>query len=229
MDRKPPRTFEQELAAVIPGRRVPITDDPNGPAVTVYPVAFRQLRVFTEAVHRILFEVISALPPGFFEATPGATTPGVERPGVGAPESARNLVLDRAVYASLAQGLSRAILGELLDMAAACVKPSLDGVPHWRVADVMVAWIDESFGEERKLRPWVAAMETLLEKVTGEKWNLWEPLSRLSQQLGTDSLKSSIVASLGGPTAGGASPSSDTTRSTQSGPGESGADTSSKT
>lgn len=83
-------------------------------------------------------------------------------------------------------GLVPFIMRNVFGLVEECVeqthgpKLSLGKWPHYIVAPVVETWILESFGSEAKLRPWIAAIENLVERATGKSLSLWEKLSSIS-------------------------------------------------
>lgn len=71
----------------------------------------------------------------------------------------------------------------------------LDDVPHWEAAPVVSVWLLESFGEEKKWRPWVQAIEDLMSKVTGKPFSTKEMFSKDSSPADTASSTSPSVSS----------------------------------
>jgi hypothetical protein len=214
MKRPGPKDFTVELRKAYPGRKVDITPEL---AVMVYPVGMIHLQKFTASVTRAVATLLGRLTPDM-----------IERPGVGAPEGTKVKITTEGVRV-LVPALVEVITGDLLELVGDCCVPPIDLVPHWHLADIVTAWAEESFGEERKLRPWVRAMEALAEKLTGEKIDLWEKLSQALSPAVIQSMRSSISGALGGRTPAGASPSSGSTSSAATSGSDSGEQTSSTT
>ena len=74
---------------------------------------------------------------------------------------------------------------DLFEDCIICKGITLEQVPHWEVPPMLEYWIIESFGEPKKWKPWIAMVETLVERLTGEKTNLSEELSKLSSKVDT--------------------------------------------
>lgn len=55
-------------------------------------------------------------------------------------------------------------------------------LPQWMLPKIAQEWLLESFGTEEKIRPWIAAIEEVICRVTGKKVDLWKDLtSKFSQ------------------------------------------------
>ena len=68
---------------------------------------------------------------------------------------------------------------------------ALEDIPHWEVPTLVMAWLEESFGEEKKWKPWVSMIETLVKKTTGQDRKISEIWSRHSSPPDTDETTSS--------------------------------------
>jgi hypothetical protein len=107
------------------------------------------------------------------------------------------------------------ILTNAMDLVSKCTRiecPGSEGLtleklPHWYAPPVVEAWIEEAFGDETKVRPWKAAIETLMSKSTGKKFSISEMLSQLSSPRATAGTTSSSTANTAAPTPAGASAS----------------------
>ena len=73
------------------------------------------------------------------------------------------------------------VMDELMDLVAECV----EGVdlkstrcPIHLLPDIVLAWLMESFGDEKKARPWINLAEQIFSKVTGKPLDLWGVLSK---------------------------------------------------
>lgn len=102
--------------------------------------------------------------------------------------------------------LAPMILTDLLDLVNACTKgvDLLNSyVPHWILPQIIERWLLESFGDAKKLKPWVSAVETLMAKMTGTKLGIWDTLSKHLSHLGTASDPSSSTSSPASPTPDG--------------------------
>lgn len=78
------------------------------------------------------------------------------------------------------------VLGDLLDLVNECtVGLDILDLPHWVVAPIAEAWIMESFGSKKKIKPWIDLIENVMEKATGKRTEIWGTLSNLSLGQGT--------------------------------------------
>jgi len=123
------------LEILLPGKQLTLE---SGVVLTVYPVGYKHLKKFTSQIAKL--------------AQIAATLPMKKGSSIG----------DMAKTISVA--MIPELLKEGLDLVAECIRIdspgiALDNLPHWEVARVVEAWIEESFGEERKWRPWVEAFK----------------------------------------------------------------------
>lgn len=112
---------------------------------------------------------------------------------------------DEAI-ADLLPMLAPMILTDLLDLVDACTKgvDLINGyVPHWILPKIIERWLLESFGEAKKIQPWVTAIETMMEKVIGEKVGIWDTLCKRLSPPDTTSGTSSSTDNPASPTQGG--------------------------
>lgn len=105
------------------------------------------------------------------------------------------------------------LISNASSMLSECVRIEVPGglrvkfeeLPHWLVPPVLERWVDISFGDEAKLRPWKAAVEKMVEKATGRPFSISEIWSKRSSPQDTPDGTSSTAANLGSPTEAGAS------------------------
>lgn len=70
---------------------------------------------------------------------------------------------------------------ELMDIVNECVDGidlTSDYCPQWIFPEIVKVWIFESFGSEKKLRPWIDLLDEILNKVTKQKVGLWDQLTQ---------------------------------------------------
>lgn len=101
-----------------------------------------------------------------------------------------------ATAALMSSDLIPIVIEHALDIINDCVQfegegIDLDSLPHWVVPQIVEIWIDESFGSETKLRPWVEAIEKALKKVMKREVSLSSLFSKLSSPPDTQSKESS--------------------------------------
>jgi hypothetical protein len=81
------------------------------------------------------------------------------------------------------------ILTSALDLFEDCciVSEGVDfnRIPHYEFPPMLEVWIEESFGEPRKWRPWMTMIESLILRITGKQIDLSEELSNLSLEQDT--------------------------------------------
>lgn len=113
-----------------------------------------------------------------------------------------------AILASVS-GSARRLLPELLALVDACCQPKLSEVnpPWYVVAEAVEAWWKLNTEGDRA-RPFVAALESLLGRLSGQPLTLLQIRSLFSLSAGTASPTSSTDDKPDGPTAVGAGPSS---------------------
>lgn len=80
---------------------------------------------------------------------------------------------------------------------------TMQDVPHWELPLLLDAFIQHNFGEERKWRPWVAAVESWLSRITGEAVSILGTPSNSSAKPATASATSSPADGAAGPTEAG--------------------------
>lgn len=90
---------------------------------------------------------------------------------------------------------------------------SVDGIdlmsprcPQWVLPPVAQAWLLQSFGSEKKLRPWADLVDEIAERAGGKKLKIWQMLTKSSSPQATGSTKS--AATLPAPSASGSKPQS---------------------
>ena len=96
----------------------------------------------------------------------------------------------KEIGAQIAAAIAPFLISEAMDLLEACVKidPSevkFQELPHWDVPVVVQMWLEASFGDEKKWRPWVTAIDVAMTKVTGTKFSTLEMLSKPSSQQAT--------------------------------------------
>lgn len=156
-----------DIAVLFPGKLVEVETGKGKLSWQVHPVSLRHMRKFSLAVGRAVAAI------GTLEVSKGGK------------------LEDRA--RSVIPVVVPIVLEDLLDLVVeCCVQPEgqmprmdIRDLPHWLVVPVVEVWIDESFGSEDKLRPWVAATERLLSRASGKPIDIWRTLSKLSSPQAT--------------------------------------------
>ena len=145
----------EALAVMFPGEVLEL-DLGNGLVgrVRVLPLGFRHLRTFASQITSALSVVGNMqLPAGDDPAKMG-----------------------KAIMMTAAPLL----MGDLFVLLKECVvvesppNMSLDDLPHWLVPDIVSAWIEMSFGDEKKWRPWIAAIDKAMTALTREPFSILE-------------------------------------------------------
>lgn len=171
----------KELKPLFPGREVVLQ---CGATAIVYPLGFRQIRKFSNEVVGMLMQIMDTKIP---------------------PNIAADPVLAKQFQDKMFAKILPYALTNLLDLVSDCVKfepadCTIDDVPHWDVALIIEAWVIESFGEEQKRLPWIAAVENVFAQVTGKKVKISEIFSKPSSPPATVAKTSSSEGSLDSPT-----------------------------
>lgn len=116
---------------------------------------------------------------------------------------------------SVAARLLPFLLSNAMGMLVECVrieapgglKIRLDQLPHWLLPPVVQKWAEISFIGDDKIRPWTAAIESLILKATGKSTPISEIFSKSASPQGTSAVTSSTAASPDSRTVDGASSS----------------------
>ena len=155
----------KDLRVLFPGT---VVDLPEGFSVTVYPLAFKQIKEFADKVASgIAMLTATSVPKASAGATPKQKTQ-----------------VEKVQNDMLIQTLLPWVLSNAVDLVEKCVvfpkdiDIKLQDLPHYRLPPIIEAWVEESFIGEDKLRPWMAVVEHLTEKVTGKKIVVSEILSK---------------------------------------------------
>lgn len=147
------------MKAMFPGREIPIELPDGAIMATVYPVGINQMKKFVTAI-----------------AGAVGIIRGMDFNKEGSTDDHLKQMLPHLVPI---------VLNDLLGLVKECtVGVDLDALPHWLVAPIVEAWVMESFGEEKKIRPWIQMFENLTLKATGKKTEIWATLSNTLSQPG---------------------------------------------
>jgi hypothetical protein len=180
-----------EIDNTYPGQEVEIDWGSGTIKVMVFPAGVSQIKKFSRALAYLVKELTST-------------------PLVKDDEGKYTLAsLERLVPV-----ITDLLVTDLLDLVLECCKPKLD-FKHWHIPQLTVAWLIENFGEEKKLRPWVQAVERMIYQTTGERVQLWQTLRENFTPAATramTSLRDNISSQAESPThtSDGLSPSSST-------------------
>ena len=143
----------------LPPGKPRIVDLGDGVTARVYPMGLAHVREFYNEIGLVLGSVLGMLRPG---------------------ELQRDGAHEHIVVMSLPL-----ITQHLMGLVNKCVAidgrdgaVSIDDLPHWDLPQILHAWAMENFGEERKWRPWVEAVESVLQQITGERISILETLSK---------------------------------------------------
>jgi len=151
--------LDTELEILFPGRTVEIEGEADRSIkVRIKPMPIRHFREFKKAIHSAVERLSAA---GL-----------MDEEGISWSKDFIPILIDLAT-------------DELLDMVNECcegINLLSDRCPNWVFPVLAKEWIFESFGSEKKIRPWVQLIEDTLEKATGSKPEIWEALSRISSE-----------------------------------------------
>tara|TARA_R110002096_G_scaffold97208_2_gene216568 strand:- start:6369 stop:6902 length:534 start_codon:yes stop_codon:yes gene_type:complete len=142
---------KSEESILFPGKEFKV-EGTNG-SIIVVPVGIRQLKKFSGTMAQLM--------------------------GVISSESVDANSSKGAIVAVLMPHILSTSI-DIFEDCIVCKGTTLDSVPHWQVPPMIEYWIIESFGESKKWKPWVAMVETMVERLTGEKTDLLGELSKLS-------------------------------------------------
>jgi hypothetical protein len=170
---------------LFPGTEVPFGE--GRARATVYPFGLRHAQRFSREVASLLEVVL--------EATPAGRT-------------------DAETALAVLRSAAPILVGNCLDLIADCVviEPKtviVHELPHFVQAQLFGAWLEESFGNEDKIRPWREAVRGVLQRLAGGNGTLGTIFSSFWQRV-TAAPTSSIGGNQASPTAAGAIPSSGT-------------------
>jgi len=160
---------KDSLKPLFPGRNVELDVNGTKVLVTVYPLGFRHLRRFSKDVTGAVMAIVGTKVPENLKSDPAAAAAFSQR-----------VMMQLVPYA----------IDNLLDLVAECVTfetPDvvIDDLPHYCVAPIIEAWLLESFGEEKKWRPWLATVENVYAQVTGKQKKITEIFSSASSSPAT--------------------------------------------
>gem|GEM_PF-4984696 len=178
------------LSIMFPGRKVTIVSDVEGvPAIDVIvrPLSVRQMRDFQGAISALIGELIRAgraywqTHPIEWQVVPSDEPGGqaIERPS---DKWITGLLLETAP----------SLLPVLVDEAVNLIAGSVSGIdlmdehcPCEVLAQVAEAWLLESFGSEKRIRPWIAAAKTTFAALMSNKSSISAMQSIFSSATGT--------------------------------------------
>lgn len=149
------------LAVMFPCTKLVLDLDEHGKfkvEIDVLPLGFRHLRTFSEKITTALGVVGSmSLPAG---------------------QSAEQL--GKAIMMRAAPLL----MGDLFELLRECVvitKPvtvKLDDLPHWLVPTIVTTWLELSFGDPKKWRPWIGAIDQAMASLTRQPFSILETVQQ---------------------------------------------------
>ena len=145
-----------ELAELFPGKTIEINGNGRTIRVTIYPMAIKHFRTFKDSVTKAMEKI-------------GKAPAGGDWSSVIMP-----IIVQIAA-------------DDLLDIVSECVEGidlKHDRCPNWVYPIVVKEWVIESFGDEKKVRPWITLLEEMAERVGGQKVNIWQTLTQRSSSAG---------------------------------------------
>lgn len=147
--------------------------------VRVSPLGFRQLPKFISRVGVASSHIANALK----GVEVGAGVPSDKLGGI-ILQSIAPFVLQNAMdlFIECVEVVDAGADGASAAGAPAALAQSdlLDRIPHWEFPPLIEAWLVESFGEEKKWKPWITALENLIKRTTGQDISITSMLSESS-------------------------------------------------
>lgn len=145
----------EALAVLFPGEvlELDLGNDRIG-RVRVLPLGFRHLRTFAN-------QISSAL----------SVVGNMQLPAEDDPAK-----MGKAIMMTAAPLL----MGDLFVLLKECVVVetpptlSLDDLPHWLVPEIVAAWLEMSFGDPKKWKPWIAAIDQAMTALTRQPFSISE-------------------------------------------------------
>lgn len=164
-----------------PGRDVPLNFNGTDIKVSVYPVGIKEFKKFTKAITTAasnLSQLGASIPKTVTRNEDGTTS----------------VSLASDAWLTLGPLVADIVVNDLLDLVEECVTMpadyKFDDLRHWHLPDIVHAWILENFDSPEKINPWIQAVASLYQKLTGETLdtlNLTSTLSSLRDGLSTKS------------------------------------------
>lgn len=152
---EPPDGDGEALAVLFPGEVIELDLGNNQVGrVRVLPLGFRHLRMFAK-------QITGAL----------SVVGNMQLPATSDPKKLGEQILMAA---------APLLLGDLFVLLKECVviespaKLSLDDLPHWLVPKLVSAWLEMSFGEPKKWKPWIAAIDQAMTALTRQPFSISE-------------------------------------------------------
>lgn len=168
--------------AIFPGKVFEIKGQGDEVAkISIFPIGAAHLRQFTEQIERIVPKIVSQV-------------------------DLTKLHDGKEAFKELLPMIAPIIVGDLLDLVSACVTGidlTADYLPHWFLPQIVEIWLLESFGDPEKIKPWITIIETIMEKTTGTRLQIWGELSKSLSRAVTPSKPSSENSSEESPTPDG--------------------------
>ena len=143
------------IKALFPGRIVEI----SGVEIKVEPLGFRHIRKFSDGISKIMPTLVSVIS------------------DVKADE--------RGWISKLSATLAPFLMTDLLDLVDDCVDVDLKEVPHHLLPRIIEAWIEESFGDEGKVKPWKTLFTTILKRFATSQGSISQGSLTSSSEPGT--------------------------------------------
>lgn len=154
-------TNGKDFKTIYAGKEV----DVDGNTFTVYPISMNQFGRFSEKVVGMIQHLSS-----------------VERPEGITEEQMTGLYIRTALPYVLANMMGVVFECITFDGVPLAKREDTDYIPHHVFPGLVTAWLDESFGDEGKVKAWTQALQNLVAYVGKEDSPLLRALSSLSQE-----------------------------------------------
>lgn len=151
---KEEKSGTDEVKILFPGDRVELE---TGVTAIVYPMGFRHIQKFSRDIGGVLMTL---------------TQVGVKK-GASEKEVGQAILGHMIPY----------VMSNLLGLIEETIKfepegIELEDIPHWELAPIVEQWVLTNFGEEKKWRPWVAAIENVVNRFSSKPISILEMVSK---------------------------------------------------
>ena len=173
-------------STMFPGTEVtlPTPDGVEDLIVTVYPMGIRHLKQFIHNIEEVIPRIASQVDMGqLFKAK--------KRKVLDMGEGNAPVIDEQPDIMTMLLPIAVPILcTDLLDLLNECtigLDLNEQYAPHWWMPMIAEVFVEESFGTEAKLRPWVEAVDNVIGRLLGESPGISEMLFKPASQPDTTS------------------------------------------